>query len=190
MAVDDSGTNGTGTEGEKPEVKSGGEPGAETPAVVPVTALQAERAKRQEYQRELEALRKSQAEAAEAEAAKRGEFEKLYNEAAPYKAKFEELAAKEAARMERLKERNAERVEKLPEHLRALFPSQYDPEAQADWLDNAAKAAPQTFPAGTRTGGNLPTGGIPPECVAEAERLGKDPEYWFRTGWKKRKHSS
>lgn len=184
MAVDESGVDGTSTEGADATPETREEAGI-------LADLKRERAKRQEAVAELERIRKEQADREAEAAAKRGEFEKLYKEALPYKEQFEALKAREDARLARLTERNAERVEALPEHLKALAPSLPDPEAMSEWLDKASKAAgEERKPAGTQGHKGPPKGGVPQECIDEARRLGKDPEYWFRTGWQKRNKTS
>lgn len=156
-------------------------------------ALEAERAKRQEIATELAKLREAQEAAKRKAAEEAGEHKRLYDEIAPkYESAAKELEAyraREAARMERLAARNAERVETLPEHLKALVPTGFDPESLNEWLDKAGSIADEKRPAGVQTGrvGKEP---IPPHIVEEAKRLGIDPEVWFNGGAKLRKYKT
>lgn len=157
-----------------------------------LAALKAERAKRQEFATQLEALKAEQEAAAQKAAEEAGEHKRLYDDIKPkFEALTEELNGyrqREAQRVEALTAKNTERVATLAEHLKPLVPPNLDPDALSAWLDKAASIAPPTRPAGTQTG--TQTASIPQECIDEAKRLGIDPEKWFHGGWKLRNKKS
>lgn len=131
---------------------------------------------------------------ADAEALKRGEHESVLkereSELAATKAEVERLKAVEARETARLKaigERNEAKIGKLDKTRQGLIPAvlKADPDACAAWIEDnweflAGKGEPGS---GTQRPGNLrpDVKGIPPEVVAEAERFGKDPAFWFDT---------
>lgn len=131
---------------------------------------------------------------ADAEALKRGEHESLIAardaELTIAKAEVDRLKAVEARETTRLKtlgERNEAKIGKLDKARQGLIPTilKADPDACAAWIDDnwdflAGKGEPGS---GTQRPANLrpDVKGIPPEVVAEAERFGKDPAFWFDT---------
>jgi chromosome segregation ATPase len=157
--------------------------------------LKAEREALKSQLSELSAWKAEQEAAAAArereEAEAREEYKSLYDktsgELEEYKQKYKELTAREQARMDRLKERNAERIAELPEAQRDLVPD-LDPEAQAAWLDKAAKLLQptDTRPRGGRAGGgHTPDPDAIPEVIraeveAEAVRHKQEPKRWYK----------
>lgn len=112
------------------------------------------RKENEERRKRLTALEKQQQDAkaaqdaAEAERlAKQGEWQKL---AEQRQAEIERLKGYEAqvtALVEATKRRNAERIARLPEAVKSLVPTGYEPQALAEWLDvNESKIVKPTAP--------------------------------------------
>lgn len=155
-------------------------------------AMKAERAKRQELESRLAQFEQEQAEKARKAAEEQGEYKRLYEETTAKAASLEEevnkYRAAEQARIEKVEARNEAALAELPENLRALVPEGMSPDAKAEQIAKLAKLASNDLPTGSRAGGGpkAPKEPIPPECSAEAQRHGKDPQWWFDNIWKPR----
>lgn len=151
--------------------------------------LQRERVARQAAETRAAALETAQQEARRKADEEAGKHRELYEGLKP---KYEEAVAKltaaeqrEAARIAAVESRNASRIAALPETFRGLVPPGLAPDdttAQIERIEALAKQP--TFAAGSGAGagagsGKKPT--IPAECVAQAQRLGRDPEKHFPT---------
>ncbi len=142
-----------GTEGAQDEGQQQDEGGDDKR--VPLSALQAEREKRQALAAELAEFRQ-QREAAELDAAKkRGEFEKLYGDASTQleaaNARLAELEAAEAQRVERVAASNTKRIKALPAAMRGLLDG-LSADVIAERLASLEQLAGSTS-SGTRTRG-------------------------------------
>lgn len=157
------------------------------PKTVPLAALEAERRKRQDLAAQLAEIERKRQEREAAEAAERGEFERLYQstsaELEAAKARTMELEQREQERIEAVKADNDQALAQLPEHLRALVPANLDPfQAQRQIAKLQALATDaERRPAGTRRPTGSKPGDIdpPPECIASAKHHGRDPKTWF-----------
>jgi predicted nuclease with TOPRIM domain len=156
-------------------------------------AVVAERTKRQELERKLADLEKAQDEAARKKAEEQGEFERLYKETQPrlseYEARLKDFEKRESKRLDALKTQNKARLEGLPEDWRELVPAGLDPEAQSEFLAKLEKKlSADPGPHGgviTKTPKKVEET-IPPECIKEAAKHGRDPADWYRLVWKTR----
>lgn len=135
----------------------------EDPPHVPVSALRAEREKRQALERQLAELTASQQAAAQKAAEQAGEYQRLYEEAKPRLERLTALEQAEAARSAKLAERNSERVTLLPNHLRDLIPEGIDGDALAAHLDRVERIAGTVNPG--------PAGGRAPLSSPAADDL-------------------
>ncbi len=165
------------------------------PDHVPVSALQAEREKRQALEARLAKIEADQVAADRAAAEKRGEFEALYTETkGALEAAEKELADfrdRARARRQALEASNKERLSALPEDLQPLMVPGLDPAAAADQLTKLEALAEKTAtrPAGGRRGGGTPPAPdpIPADCIREAAAAGEDPQWWFDHVWNRPK---
>lgn len=136
----------------------------EATKAVPVEALQAERTKRQALEARLAEIEAAQAERERKEAETRGEYERLYKDAAEklstVTAELGTLREREQARRAALIERNAARLGDLPSHLQAVVQAlgdDADPEVVSRQLDALAAAkADDAPPTGSRVRGGAP----------------------------------
>jgi len=166
-------------------------PQAEAPKVDPKpdpTAAELEELRKFKAERTAADTKAAQTKAAaeQAEALKRGEYDKVIAE---QKAELErtkaELARHEtesAARTKALDARNAERLKALPDSLKKLAPTKLPAADLAEWLDNAGAAgASVAEPAPVVPAGAAPRVGssaIPQEIVDEAKKKNIKPEDW------------
>lgn len=166
------------------------EPAPEPERTVPISALQEARAAKQALAAELAELKAAQEAAAQKRAEEQGEFQALYEKVTPeletLRAEVETFRTRETARVEALTASNTERIEALPETMKALAPPGLEPDALSNWLSLAERQATTTQqrPAGTQTHGGTVGTSIPAELTdrvkAEAEKHGKDPEWWWK----------
>ena len=179
-----------------PDDGGGGGGGEKT---VPVEALQAERAKRQELEARLAKIEADGKAADEKRSQEAGDYRKLHDELKPAHekatAELEALRKAEAKRLERISERNSARIKALPEAAqKALKPiaSAMTPDDLADWMDeHGATFGAVIRPAGTISGaGRGHEEAIPAEASAEWQKYGKNlgvsERDWFDKNWKPR----
>lgn len=133
------------------------------------------------------------------DAEEQGKFKSLYDETqaklTAAEALVEEFQGRETTRADSLKASNKERLEALPEDLRDLVPDGLSPDATAKQIARLEKRADTDVdgkrPAGARRGGKTSTE-IPQTAKDYAKKIGKDPEWVFKTvrgPWNKPKGS-
>lgn len=145
----------------------------EAPKLVPLTALEAERRKRQEVEARLAERERADAEAEQQRLAKQGEWQRIAEEAT---AKLAALEPEVATFRERETQRLAARVEKVPEAYRRLIPEGLTGaalEAHLDALADTLAAVEQAAkpPSAARASG----GGVDPDA------LSADVQRWWDT---------
>ena len=156
-------------------------------------ALTAERKRRQDLEQRLADIEKTQREAREADAKRRGEFEQLYQTASSEleatRAQLADFQAREDGRLKKLTEANTARLAALPESFRALVPDGMTPDLVAEQLTKLESVITQNTPTGgipPRTGA-IAQDKIPTQCLKEAERYGySDARVYFEKIWKPR----
>ena len=160
-------------------------------------ALAAEREKRQALEQQLAEFKAAQQKAADEAAAKRGEFEQLYNglkaEYDPLKEQLDALVAEKTARTEALKTANEAALKELPEGLRSLVPEGLNPEQTAAQI---RKLQAMQGDDGTPRGGigprKKPGQGqdqIPEAAIRQAKNLGYSDDNvrsYYERVWKPR----
>lgn len=133
--------------------------------------------------------RAAKAAADEAEAKRRGDFEKVLAEKDAKLARLAELEKREEARVAKVTERNDARIKTLPKDRQALVPAalRADPDALAEWLD-ASWSLLSGAPAGEGSGRPAASPGsteitddkVPADIAAEARSRGLTPAAWFK----------
>lgn len=153
-------------------------------------ALEAELKRTREINRKLKEEAKARA---EAEAAKRGEFEALWKtekeEREKAAAKLSALEEREAKRMEAISAANKAALKALPDDFRALVPEGLDPETTAAQIARVQGLVGRAGPdGGVVVKAPKPTDEKIPDAVKkEAERLGyTDHRAYFEKVWKPR----
>jgi len=146
------------------------------------------RAKLAEYEAKEAARADAERKAAEADAKKRGDFEKLLAEKDERIGKLSELEKREAARIKRVGEKVEARIKSLPKDRQALIPAVLlaDPDAAADYLEtnwsllSGAPAGEGTDrPAAKAAPGEMTDDKVPADIAAEARHHGKAPAAWY-----------
>jgi len=180
-AIDDAKTDDGNHEADDASAAGGAEAGPDGGLL---KALQAERAKRQMIADELAAIKAAQDEAERKAAEDAGKHEELYKaereRAERLAAENEQFKAERDARLEQVRARNDERLGGLPDALKKaaqVVADKLTPDDLAAYLDSLPTEATQ-YAAGTRASRGKKAG-PPPECVADAKRVGKTGEEWF-----------
>ena len=184
-----------GGSGDPPPADPAPDPPKTPPAHVPVSALRAEREKRQALEARLEKIEADQVAADRAAAEKRGEYEALYTKAAAdleaAKTELTDFRTQAQARREALEAQNKARLAALPEDLQPLMVPGLAPSAAAAQLEKLEALAEKTAtrPAGGRRGGGTPPAPepIPADCIREAQAAQEDPQWWFDNVWNRPK---
>lgn len=137
-----------------------------------------------------EAKRKADAaKAAEEEARKRGDFERLLAEKEEKLGKLAEYEKREAARLKRIGEKNEAKLKALPKDRHSLIPDvlKADPDALADYLEanwtllTGVPAGEGTDKPGTKPkSGDLTDEQVPADIAADARRRGMAPSAWYK----------
>lgn len=119
----------------------------------------------------------------EEEAKKKGEWETLHKtekeRADKAEAELTTYREQEKTRLKAVKAENDEAIKALPAEIQALAPEGASPDQLQAWIKRAAKAVPDTRPAGTQAGGKPPPKlTLTDDEKAEAKRRGVPEEKW------------